>query len=119
MEDKIYTGTICKGSFMLGSACGHCEKCKDEMEKFKEVFELPTKQILKIGDYTKDILDNSPDIKSYDMYQLGWEMDTRFWVLPDGRKFCTNHGSLEEFSDKSFKRYKKRMKEHHKELKEI
>jgi len=53
------------------------------------------------------------------MYHCGWDMDTKFWVLKDGRKFCTNHGDVEEFTDKDFKKYRKRIKKHYKELKEI
>ena len=36
-----YEGVICRGSYLLGSACGHCEKCKDEMESLRQSGKLP------------------------------------------------------------------------------
>ena len=29
-------GVICWGSYLFGSACGHYEKCKDEMESLRQ-----------------------------------------------------------------------------------
>ena len=33
---KKYTGIICRGSWSLGTACGHCEKCLDTKPTDKE-----------------------------------------------------------------------------------
>ena len=30
---KQYKGTICRGSIQLGTACGYCERCMDELAK--------------------------------------------------------------------------------------
>ena len=34
-------GVICWGSYLFGSACGHYEKCKDEMESLRQSCKLP------------------------------------------------------------------------------
>lgn len=31
---RPYTGAICRGSIVLGSGCGTCERCKDEIAKY-------------------------------------------------------------------------------------
>jgi hypothetical protein len=33
-----YKGAVCKGAFALGSACGYCERCKEEIQKAKPGF---------------------------------------------------------------------------------
>lgn len=35
-EQKQYTGTICRGSIALGSGCGRCEKCRDEIKRMRQ-----------------------------------------------------------------------------------
>ncbi len=29
-----YKNPVCRGSFLLGTACGECERCRDEMKRF-------------------------------------------------------------------------------------
>ncbi len=31
LKQKKYKGAVCKGSYALGTACGACERCKDNM----------------------------------------------------------------------------------------
>lgn len=35
MNQKQYKNPVCRGSIMLGSACGRCEKCRDEIDKMR------------------------------------------------------------------------------------
>ncbi len=37
---KEYKGAICRGSYILGSACGQCEKCEDELESLRQMGRL-------------------------------------------------------------------------------
>ena len=108
----------CKGSYYLGSACGHCSSCEEELKKLKELdtCELPTKMILRMD---KNDLSDFKSIKTYPMYYSGWECDADMWVLSDGRKFTTDHGALCEFTDEQFKKYRKKLKNYLKEIKDL
>lgn len=33
MSESKYKNAVCKGSYIFGTACGHCERCKEEIEK--------------------------------------------------------------------------------------
>ncbi len=64
--------------------------------------DIATEDILQKGKYyIRDTL-NAPE---YKMYYSGWELDTSFWVLNDGRKFTTDHERLVEFTNEEFIEY--------------
>ena len=77
---------------------------------------IKTEEILKKG--TKYLVDTIK-AKEYDVYHCGWEGDTEFWVLPDGRKFTTNHNSLTEFTPDEFKNYITNLTEYLNKIKDL
>ncbi len=77
---------------------------------------ITTVEILKKGtEYLVDTL----KAKEYDVHHCGWEGDTEFWVLPDGRKFTTNHNSLTEFTPEEFEKYQKVLSVYLHEIKDL
>lgn len=67
-----------------------------------ETSKITTEEILYKGKkYLTDVL----KAKEYDVYHCGWEGDTEFWILPDGRKFTTDYNVLKEFTPEEFNTY--------------
>lgn len=64
---------------------------------------ISTEEILKKG---INYLTNTLNAQEYNMYYSGWEIDSKFWVIDDGRKFTTNHNCLIEFTEEDFNKYK-------------
>lgn len=77
---------------------------------------ITTKEILSKG---KDYLVDTLKAKEYDVYHCGWEGDTEFWVLPDGRKFTTDYNVLKEFTPDEFKSYLTNLTEYLNSIKDL
>ena len=110
--------SFCKGSYVLGSACGNCERCKEELERIKEkdVKDLSTEIILNIGRYEFETMKG---VKTLPMFYTGWECDELMWALEDGRKFTTNHGTFCIFINEDFQEYRKELEDYLKEIKKL
>jgi len=46
------------------------------------------------------------DAIEYDMYYVGWECDSKFWLLKDGLMVTTNHTIIVEFTKEDYQAYK-------------
>jgi hypothetical protein len=40
-----YKAATCKGSYLLGSACGHCERCADELKRLNAAYQVARMQM--------------------------------------------------------------------------
>lgn len=60
-----WKNATCRGSYLFGSACGHCERCECEMKKLQESGEIkpvpptPDSMTCKCENFNKDIIDTS------------------------------------------------------------
>lgn len=57
--------------------------------------------------------------KKIDMYYCGWECDTKLWIMKNGDKICTNHGTPYIVSIDEFESYQNNLENYVKILKEI
>ena len=57
--------------------------------------------------------------RKIDMYYCGWECDTRLWVMRNGDKICTNHGTPYIVSIDEFESYRNNLENYVKLLKEL
>jgi hypothetical protein len=53
MNDKKYQRPICRGCYELGTACGKCDKCKDELATLAALKKEPAKILV---DYSPSVL---------------------------------------------------------------
>ena len=67
-EQKQYTGTICRGSIALGSGCGRCEKCRDEIKRMRQ--KITTNPSPKGIWYGLAMMVDDPRIISHDYTQM-------------------------------------------------
>lgn len=70
---NMYEGVICRGSVILGTGCGSCEKCKDELRRTKETAlrvdkpqgDRPTPTI-------ESVIETYEKFKFLESYQVEW-----------------------------------------------
>ena len=67
-EQKQYTGTICRGSIALGTGCGRCEKCRDEIKRMRQ--QITTNPSPKGIWYGLAMMVDDPRIISHDYTQM-------------------------------------------------
>jgi len=48
----------------------------------------------------------------YDMYYVGWECDSKFWLLEDGLMITTDHCQVVEFTQEDYKKYKQNLQKY-------
>ena len=68
----------------------------------------PSIETIKEQAQTKPIRDimRELDAIEYDMYYVGWECDSKFWLLKDGLMVTTNHTIIVEFTKEDYQAYK-------------
>jgi hypothetical protein len=55
LEARVSSDVVCKGSYFLGSNCGHCERCQQERREI----------LLKVQESRRLLQAASPALKSY------------------------------------------------------
>lgn len=74
-----YKNATCKGSLEFGTACGHCEKCKDEIKSMNKSNELPVRKKI---DYNKYIKEQHSRIREKGFYDdLTIPLEDRFFMI--------------------------------------
>jgi len=108
----------CTGDFVSGTACRECERCKREYDLINKlpISDVTDEMVYGMGYGHAQDLDK---VTTYDMYYSGWECDSLMWVLTDGRKFTTNHGSMCNFSNEGFAEYKEELQEYLDSIKDL
>ena len=82
---------VCKGSYIFGTACGQCSKCKDEERKIREYNNTPVGE--GVGDLTPDVINHyfqfkiCPGCKKETFCQKSQKKDEPNWMCSE----CGTH----------------------------
>jgi hypothetical protein len=96
MSDQVeYSGSVCRGSIVLGTACGNCERCMQDRLRLISTGVIDDLDVafMAIFDWIKDGAESSVGTPPYRWIRADYEAD-HMGQSPVGEFFCIRHGTM-------------------------